>query len=131
MAGGDAGRIAVDRVHLGLLVVGPRDVRVSPLLRLPVDQGPAARQVHGAEDRGGHARGRVDATVRGGALDVRKPRQLGVHQVPGPKVLVIAVARGVTGECVAAGMAGAALLSNLEKKEKREGFQQIPHFASL
>ena len=118
VAGGDAGRVAVDRVHLGLLVVGPRDVRVSPLVRLPVDQGPAARQVHGAEDRGGHARGRVDAAVRGGALDVRQPRQLGVHQVPGPKVLVVAVARGVAGERVAAGMAGAAFFSDLEKKER-------------
>lgn len=95
--GGDARRIAMDCIHLGLLIIGPRDVGVGPLLCPPMDQGPAARQVHGAQDCSGHAWGRVDATVRGGPLDVRQPQQLGIHEVPRPKVLVVAVAGGVAG----------------------------------
>lgn len=116
--GGDARRTAVGRVHPGLLAVGPRDAGVGPVLCPPVDQGPAARQVHGAQDGSGHARGRVDTTVRGGPLDVRQPQQLGVHELPRPKVLVVAVAGGAAGERVAAGVAGAAFISDLEKRER-------------
>lgn len=115
--GGDARCVAMDRVHLGLLIVRSWDVGVGPLLSPPMDQGPAARQVHGAQHCSGHARGRVDAAVRGGPLDVCQPQQLGIHEVPRPKVLVVAVAGGVAGQRVAAGVAGAAFISDLEKRE--------------
>lgn len=114
------------RVHLCLLVVGPCHVGgVGPLLGAAVHHRPAARQVHGAQDGGGHAGRRVDAAVRGGPFDVGQPQQLRVHQVPRPEVLVVAVAGRVTGECVAAGVTGAAFVSDLEKKEKWKGFRWI------
>ena len=131
-AGGDGRHIAVDSVQLGLLIIGPRDVSgISPLLWPSMDQGPAARQVHRAQDRGRHTWGCVDTAVRGSAFDVGQPQELWVHQVPRPEVLVVTGAGGVTGQCIAAGVAGAALLSNLEKKEKWEGFQQTLHLAFL
>lgn len=87
--------------------------------------------MHGAQDGGGHAGGRVDAAVCGGPLDVGQPQQLRVHQVARPKVLVVAVAGRVTGQRVAAGVAGATFVSNLGKKEKWKGFRRIPYSASL
>lgn len=86
--------------------------------------------MHGAQDGGGHAGGRVDAAVRGGPLDVGQPQQLRVHKVPRPKVLVIAVAGRVTGECVAAGVTGATFVSNLGKKNGKAS-DKSPFLASL
>lgn len=115
--GRDGGSIAVDSVQLRLLILRPRDVGgVCPLLGPTVHHGPAACQVHGAQARGGHTWGCVDAAVGGRALQVGQPQQIRVHQVPRPEVLVIAVAGGVAGQRVAAGVAGAALIPNLEKR---------------
>lgn len=68
----------------------------------------AALQVEDA-GAGRHAGVGVDAAVRGRALDVREAQHLGVHQVVGAKVLLVAVAGGVAGERVAAGVAGGLL----------------------
>lgn len=116
----DGGCIAVDCVHLHLLLLRPRDVSsVSPLFCLTMDHGPAACQVRGAEDCSGYAWGGVDATVSGCTFDVGQPQQFRVHQVPRPIVLVIAVAGGVTGQCIAAGVTGAAFISNLGRRNEK------------
>lgn len=120
--GRHGGRVAVDSEHLRLLVLRPRDVGgVRPLLGPTVDHRPAARQVPRAQGRGGHAGGCVDAAVGGGPLHVGQAQQLGVRQVPRPEVLVVAAAGGAAGQRVAAGGTGAALVSDLEGKEKRKG----------
>lgn len=103
---GDGRGVAVHRVDFGWLILRPWRFRsITPGLGTAVSSSPAASQVQRGQQRGGQARRRVDAAVRGSALDVGQSQQLGVHQVAGAKVLLVAVAGRVAGEGVAAGVA--------------------------
>lgn len=72
---------------------------------------------------GGHAGIRVYAAVCGRPLDVGEAQHLRVHQVPGAKVLIVAVAGGVAREGVATGVAR-VFIAHLVQEDKKEEERQ-------
>ena len=111
----DGGGVALRQVHLPVVVLRGRVLRQ---LRRPGVCLLAASHLQEVPRPGGHAGVGVDAAVGGRALDVGEAQHLGVHEVPGAKVLLVAVAGGVAGEGVAAGVAG-GLVSRLAPWEER------------
>ena len=111
----DGGGVALRQVHLPVVVLRGRVLRQ---LRRPGVGLLTAAHLQEVPRPGGHAGVGVDAAVGGRALDVGEAQHLGVHEVPGAKVLLVAVAGGVAGEGVAAGVAG-GLVSRLEEERRR------------
>ena len=99
----DGGGVSLGQVQLPVVVLRRRVLRVLRRPGVRLLTRPALQKDAGA---GGHAGVGVDAAVCGRALDVGEAQHLRVHQVPGAKVLLVAVAGGVAGEGVAARVAG-------------------------
>lgn len=92
MARHDGRGVALRQVQFPVLLLGRR---VLVVLRRPGVPRLPRPALHQDPHAGGHAGISVDAAVGGRSFDVREAQHLGVHQVSGAKVLIVAVAGGV------------------------------------